>query len=83
VPEKEISVNIPFGNLRMACVKRGLKARLYVFDGGNTVEVTDAEGKQLCRTTAEHGDPISATLQAAKLLMEQGHLTMFDFEWSA
>jgi ribosome-associated translation inhibitor RaiA len=72
---------IPFGNLLNACAKHGMKARLYIFDGGETVEVSEnVEGRQVLRVTAEHGDPYTASEMAAKQLMERGLLTMFDFE---
>ena len=72
---------IPFGNLLKACSKHALKARLYIFEGGETVEVTDvATGRQIARVTAEYGDAGTASEQAAKWLMEHGYLTVFDFE---
>jgi len=73
-------IAIPFGNLRKACAKHGLNARLYIFDGGETVEITDSEGKQIVRSTAEHGDAGTASEQAALYLMNAGRITMFDFE---
>jgi len=84
--DKRVEVNgrpivIPFGNLRNACAKHQLKARLYLFDGGETVEITDEPmGRQIARITAEHGDPGTASEQAAKWLMEHNYLTVFDFE---
>jgi hypothetical protein len=79
VPE-ETPIVIPFGNLLNACRKHGMKARLYIFDGGETVEVTDAEGKQLLRTTAMWGDRPSASEQAALSLMKQDLIWVGDFE---
>lgn len=79
MPDREIV--IPFGNLLAACRKNGMRARLYIFDGGETVEITqDSDGVQLLRVTAEHGDPYTASEFAAKVLMERGLLSMFDFE---
>lgn len=65
-----------------ACRKHGMRARLYIFDGGETVEVSqDSDGAQVLRVTAEHGDPFTAPEVAAKELMERGLLSMFDFEF--
>jgi hypothetical protein len=76
------AIVIPYGALRNACLKHQLTARLYIFDGGETVEITDDAngGTQLLRETALHGDDHSASEGAAKWLMENGYLTMFDFE---
>ena len=72
---------IPFGNLLAACRKHQMRARLYIFDGGETIEITqDSDGAQLLRVTAEHGDPYTAAEFTAKVLMERGLLSMFDFE---
>lgn len=72
---------IPFGALYNACAKKNMRARLYIFDGGETVEVSDlAMGRQIARTTSMHGDAASASEQAAKWLMEHKYLTLFDFE---
>ena len=74
-------VVIPFGNLRNACLKHDLKARLYIFEGGETVEVSDvATGRQIARVTAMYGDTATASEQAAKWLMEHGYVTVLDFE---
>jgi hypothetical protein len=68
-----------FAQLYAACSKVGLKARLYLFDGGQTVEITDARGTQLIRDTEMWGDPIAVTDRVAKTLMERDLVTVFDF----
>jgi hypothetical protein len=68
-----------FLELQKACANRGLHARLHIFEGGETVEVTDLEGKQILRSTAEYGHPASAVDMTAKSLFEKGLLTPFDF----
>jgi len=79
MPERALV--IPFGNLRNACLKHGMNARLYLFDGGETVEVTeDATGAQIIRSTAMHGDLPSASEQAALYLLNADLVWVGDFE---
>jgi hypothetical protein len=81
VPDETPQIVIPFGNLLNACRKHGLKARLYLFDGGETVEVSDGEtGKQIVRSTAMWGERPSASEQAALYLMKQDLVWVGDFE---
>lgn len=78
VPEPLV---IPFGALRNACAKHLLKARLYIFDGGETVEVSEQTmGRQIARVTALHGDAETASVMAARWLLEHEYLTTADFE---
>jgi hypothetical protein len=67
-----------FPEVRAAAAKANIRARLYMFDAGVTIELTSAQGDQLARITSLHGDP-SAPDQTAKWLMENTTLTVFDF----
>jgi hypothetical protein len=67
-----------FPEVRAAAAKVSIRSRLYIFDGGETIELTDEQGKQLARITSLWGDP-SAPDQTAKWLMENTTLTVFDF----
>jgi hypothetical protein len=73
-------VVIPFGNLRTTAAKHNLKARLYIFDSGETVEISDATGKQLARITAIHGDAATASEMAGKWLIDNHYVTLADFD---
>lgn len=68
-----------FPELHAACSAKGLKARLYLFDGGQTIEIADSEGKQLIRDTEQWGDPIAVVDRVAKTLMERSLISVFDF----
>lgn len=73
-----------FTQLFNACRDRGMKARLYLFDDGQTVEVSSLPGgEQLLRVTATWGDHYTATDLAAKTLMDKGLLTVFDLAGTA
>jgi len=68
-----------FRELQTACANRGLNARLHIFDNGDTVIVSDLQGNEILRATAEHGDRFTSTDMAAKTLMERGAISIFDF----
>jgi hypothetical protein len=67
-----------FAEVSRAASKHGIRLRSYLFDGGETVEVTTAHGDQMARITSLWGDP-SATDKAAKWLMENTPVSVFDF----
>ena len=67
-----------FAAVRSAAAKYDIRARLYLFDGGETIELTNPRGDQLARITSEWGDP-AASDQTAKWLMENAAVTVFDF----
>ena len=74
-------VTVAFGTLRNACLAHGFRARLYLFEGGETVEITDDKnGTQIVRTTYEHGDDKDASSQAAERMVEMQLLSFADFE---
>lgn len=70
---------IAFGNLRDTAAKHSVRARLNIFDGGESVELTDPFGKQLCRVTGLYGDEHTAVELAGLWLIEHGYVTMDDF----
>jgi hypothetical protein len=62
-----------------ACKAKGLKARLYQFDCGQTIEVASMPaGKQLCRITAMCDDETQAADRVAMWLMNYRYLTVLD-----
>jgi len=68
-----------FANVRQACLRYQMNARLYLFDAGETIEISSAiDGRQMARITSLWGDP-SAADQAAKWLMDNSIATVFDF----
>ena len=67
-----------FAAVRSAAAKYDIRVRMYLFDSGETIEITNARGDQLARLTSLWGDP-SAADQAAKWLMENAAVTVFDF----
>lgn len=71
---------IAFGNLRDTAAKHGVRARFNTFDGGESVELIDLNGKQLCRVTALYGDEHTAVELAGLWLIEHGYVVMADFE---
>lgn len=68
-----------FQQVRTAAAMHNIKARLYLFDDGQTIELTDATGRQIARITALWGDDYTAPEMAAKWLMEHTTTTVFDF----
>ena len=75
------ALTVAFGTLRNACLAHGFRARLYLFEGGETVEISDDKnGTQIVRATYEHGDDKTASSQAAERMIEMGLLTAADFE---
>jgi hypothetical protein len=67
-----------FANVRQAAARYNINARLYLFDGGETLELVDVFGRQMARITSLWGDP-SAADQGAKWLMDNTAATVFDF----
>ena len=67
-----------FATVRAAAARYQINARLYIFDGGETIELVDMFGKQLARLTSLWGDPAVSDV-AAKWLMENTTATVFDF----
>jgi hypothetical protein len=68
-----------FKDVRTAAARHNINARLYLFDGGETIELVDMFGKQLARLTSMWGDEATVPDQAAKWLMEHTTVTLFDF----
>ena len=68
-----------FADVRTAAARHNIKARLYLFDGGETVELTNVHGVQLARVTSQWGDEASAPELAALWLMENTTTSVFDF----
>jgi hypothetical protein len=74
-------LTVAFGTLRNACLAHGFKARLYIFEGGETVEIADDKnGAQIVRTTAMHGDDVAAATLAAAQMIDMHLLSLADFE---
>jgi len=72
---------VTFRALHRAAVEQGFKVRLYIFEGGETVEIADGKsGAQIVRTTYEYGDDKSASVQAAERMIEMHLLSAKDFE---
>jgi len=67
-----------FAQVSKAASRYGIRVRSYLFDGGETIEVTRANGDQMARITSLWGDP-SAPDQTAKWLMSEGIASVFDF----
>ena len=58
-----------------------MKARLHIFEGGETVEVTtQADSRPVCRITREYGNGENASAAAAHWLIERKYLTLADIE---
>lgn len=68
-----------FAAVRTAAERHNIKARLYLFEDGQTVELTTPDGHQIARITSIWGDKASASEMAAKWLMEETTVTVFDF----
>ena len=72
---------ITFRMLHRAAVEQGFKVRLYIFEGGETVEVSDSKtGAQIVRTTSMHGDDVTAAAQATEQMIAMHLLSATDFE---
>lgn len=74
----EVKPVYTFANIRAAASRYNINARLYLFDGGETIELVDVFGRQLARLTSLWGDP-SVNDVAAKWLMNNTAATVFDF----
>jgi len=71
---------IPFRVLHRVCVERNLGVRLQIFDGGETVEITNADGRVLTRKTREYGHTENASSAAMQWLIENDYIMPGDVE---
>ena len=78
-PKQQRTPVYNFAAVRTAAARHNIKARLYLFDGGETVELTTPDGQQIARITQMWGDSATASEAAAKWLMEETTVTVFDF----
>lgn len=72
---------VTFRMLHRAAVAQGFRVRLYIFEGGETVEIADGKtGAQIVYITGLHGDDESASQRAAARMIEMHLLSPSDFE---
>lgn len=76
MPERQPVYN--WHAVHTAAKRHMINARKYMFDGGETIELSDQQGKQLLRATSYWGD-IPAAEVAAKWLMQHTTVTIVDF----
>jgi len=75
-----MTTSVAFGNLYQACIKHDLRARLHIFDGGQTLYVTRADGVPVFQWSSEWGDALSPVDEAAEWLMDNGYIEATDLE---
>lgn len=72
-------MHVPWGALYQVCADNGLTARLHQHDSGQTVTISSGT-KELCRVSAEWGDPYTASDLAAQWLIDKNKLQPVAFE---
>jgi hypothetical protein len=71
---------VHFSTLYNICFRRGLKVQLHIFDGGETVSIKNADGKELKRITREYGQTETASTAAFTWLLENDYVSSGDLE---
>jgi hypothetical protein len=75
-----MSVSVAFGNLRQACIRRGLHVELRLFDGGQSIHVVErSTGRKVFEWSSEWGDR-SPVDEAAEWLIENQMINAVDLE---
>jgi hypothetical protein len=71
---------LAFSALYSACLARKMHAKLQIFDGGETINITDVNGRNIVRVSREYGQPQNAAAAAWQYLLENDYISSGDIE---